>query len=93
MARRFEHLLHRTFFDYDPVLHHGDPIGNLCDDAEVVRDEQDSGSLPRLQLLYELQDAGLCGDVESGGGLVGDEHRRLERERHCNHRALTLPSR
>jgi hypothetical protein len=41
-----------------------------------------------LQALDQVEDLGLGGDVERGGGLVGDQQRRIAGERHGDHRAL-----
>ena len=47
-------------------------------------------AMPFLQFNNQLQDLRLRGDVERGGRLVGDQQRRLERERHRDHDALAL---
>ena len=53
-----------SLFDDGAMLHHHDPIGDLGDDTEIVRDEQNSRPLSNLQFADELQDLGLRGDVE-----------------------------
>ena len=39
MARVGENALDRSLFDEPAGIHHGDPIGVLFDEAEVVGDE------------------------------------------------------
>ena len=41
-----------------------------------------------LQLGEQVHDLGLHGHVEGGGRLVGDEHLRVQRQRHRDHDAL-----
>ena len=41
-----------------------------------------------LQLGEQVHDLGLHGHVERGGRLVGDQHLRVQRERHRDHDAL-----
>ena len=43
-----------------------------------------------LQRLQQLEDLRLDGDVERGGGLVGDQQVGLVGERHGDHDALAL---
>ena len=54
-------------------VHDGDFIAGFGNDAEVVGDEDDAHVQFLLQREEEFEDLGLDGDVESGGGLVGDE--------------------
>ena len=44
----------------------------------------------RLQVLQQLEDLRLHGDVERGGRLVGDQEIGLVGERHGDHHALAL---
>ncbi len=44
----------------------------------------------RAQTLEQREDLRLHGDVECGGGFVGDEKARAVDERHGDHDALTL---
>ncbi len=76
---------------HQPALpHHRHAIGDLRHDPEVMGDEQDGGAVAGLQLLEQAQNLGLRGDVERGRRLVGNNERRLQRQRHRNHHALTL---
>ena len=90
MLRALQHVVGRAFLDHEAVLHHGDAIGDLGHHAEIVRDEQHRRALARLQLADEREDLRLRGHVERGRRLVGDQHARLERERHRDHGALAL---
>ena len=56
-------------------------MGDLGDDAHVVRDEH---ARPRRNFLLqaasdEVEDLGLHSDVERGGRFVGDEQLRIAR--------------
>jgi len=70
-----------------------DLIRDIGDDAEIMGDDQDRHVELLLQLLEELQDLRLDGDIERGGRLVGDEQRRPADERHGDHGALTQAAR
>ena len=56
-------------------------------------DEQQRHAEARLQILEQLQDLRLDGDVERGRRLVGDEDVGLVGERHRDHHALALAAR
>ena len=45
------------------------------------------------QVVEQLEDLRLRGDVERGGGLVGDEHARAVRQRHRQHHPLAHAAR
>ena len=57
-------------------IHHGDPVRDARDDAEVVRDQQERDAELALQIGEQPQDLRLDGDVERGRRLVGDQQRR-----------------
>ena len=73
--------------------HHAHPLRDLADDGEVVGDEQQRHVHARLQILQQLQDLGLDGDVEGRRRLVGDEQVRLVGQRHGDHHPLLLAAR
>src|SRR5690606_33599666 len=79
-------------FHHTPVLDHGHRVGDLVHRTQVVADEQDRGAVLVLEALEQLQDVGLHTDVERGGGRVGDDERRVQRDGHRDHDALAHPA-
>ena len=71
----------RPSLDDAPDVHDRDPVGDLADHREVVRDEDVREVEVRLQALEQVEDLRLHRDVERGDGLVADDQLRLERER------------
>ena len=92
MLGRDEHALHRPLLDNLAPFHDADTVGDLAHDPEVMGDEQHGHAEPGLNVLQELEDLRLHGDVERGGRLVGDQKVGLVGERHGDHRALALPA-
>ena len=90
MSRIGEDVRHGPRFDDLALLHHDHVVGDAPDDIEIVGDEQHRHADLLLQVLEELQDLRLHGDVERGRRLVGDEEVRAVGERHRDHHALAL---
>ena len=90
MLRLGEDILGGAGLDDLALGHDADPVGHLADDAEVVGDQQHRHAEALLQVLQQLQDLGLDGDVEGRGRLVGDQEVRLVGERHGDHDPLAL---
>ena len=93
MARRAEDRVHVTELDDLAGVHDDHAIGELGDQAEVVRDQDRGGVRLVLRLLQHLEDLSLDGHVERRRRLVGDQHGRLVRDRHRDHRALAHSTR
>ena len=93
MLRPLQHVVGRALFDHLAVLEHDDAIGDIGDDAEIMGDEHHRHVAAALQVADQFEDLRLRGDVERGRRLVGHQHRRLERQRHRDHRALPLAAR
>ena len=72
------------------VLHHADPVGEFAHDGEVVGDEQERHAEIAFELGEQVEDLGLDGDVERGGGLVGDQQVGGVGEGHGDHHPLAL---
>ena len=51
-------------------------------------DQQDTGTVLLLELFHQVQDLGLDGHVQGGGGLVGDQELRVVAESHGDHDTL-----
>ncbi len=88
-----EDLLDRTVFLDHTIVHDEHIVGDLGDHAHVVGDEQHRHAIGLLQPGNEVEDFSLCGHVECGCRLVGDQKLRLAGERHGNHGALTHAAR
>ncbi len=63
----------RRLFDDLARVHDRDAVGELEQQREVVRDEEDGEAELVLELPYLLEDLTLDDDVERGRGLVHDQ--------------------
>ncbi len=90
VQRPQEEILRGGELDDLAEIHHRDPVGDVADDGEVVRDEEIGEVELLLQLDEQVQDLGLDRDVERGDRLVGDDELRLQDERAGEADALAL---
>ena len=65
VQRSAEHPLGRAALDDARRIHHVHAIGVARDDAEIVRDDDDGDAEPPRQILHQLQDLRLDGDVRA----------------------------
>ena len=73
----------------DPTeVHDGDPIGEVADHAEIVRDQQITRLALGLELREDVQDRSLDRHVERARRLVGHDDARVARERPGDRDAL-----
>ncbi len=75
-------------FDDASGIHYGDAVSNLRDHGEIVRDEKHGQAEPGAQVREQIEDLGLDGDIEGGGGFVGDEQLRTVHDGHRDHDTL-----
>ncbi len=87
-----EERVDRRVLDLAAGVEDGDPVGEAGDDAEVVGDQEDRGAGAVPDPLEHVEDLGLEGDVERGGGLVGDEEGGVVGEGHGEHGPLAHPA-
>ena len=83
----------RTALDDTAGVHDDDLVCDFRDHAEVVRDEDDGRVEVVFEAVDEIDDLRLDRHVERGRRLVGDQDRRVARQRHRDHRALPHPAR
>jgi len=93
MPRAGEDLVRWRSLDDLAGVHDGDPVADLGDDAEVVRDQEDRETESISQRRKQTNDLDLDRDVERGRRLVGDQQLGRARESERDHRALRHPAR
>src|SRR5262245_35371827 len=76
MFRAGEELTGGRDLDDAAAIHDGDAIGVAGYDAEIVGDQDQRGAGLARQLLQQVEDLRLHGDVERGGRLVRDDQPR-----------------
>ena len=92
-VRALEEPLDRRLLDHLGRVHDDDLVGDLGDDAEVVRDHDDRAPELLLELVHQRQDLRLRRHVERGRRLVGDQQVGVVDERHRDHHALAHAAR
>ena len=88
MQRPRQHVGGRPLLHHLAGVEHGHLVGDAAHDAEVVADEERGEAAPRLQLLQQVEDLRLDGDVEGGGRLVENEQIGFRGQRTGDQRAL-----
>ncbi len=87
-----EKVLHRRLLRLPAGVHDHHAVGEVCDHAQVVRDQDDRGAEPLSNFAQEVEDPGLNGHVERRRGLVGDQDLRVARKRNRDHHPLAHPA-
>ena len=93
VLRVVEEVPLRAALDDPAGVHDEDLVGDLGDDAEVVRDQDHGRVEVVVQAVDQLEDLRLDRHVERRRRLVGDQDVRVARERHRDHRALAHAAR
>ena len=92
MPGPLEQRVDAALFDHAAAVHDDDAVGDFGDDAQVVGDEQDAHADIAPQLVEQGENLRLDRDVERRGRLVGDQQRRIARERQRDHDPLPHPA-
>jgi hypothetical protein len=82
----------RAGFDDSSGIHDGDAVADAAHHGEVVGDEEHGQREALAQLGEQGENLRLHGNIEGGGGLVGDEQRGTVDDGHGDHDALALAS-
>lgn len=93
MSRPSEQLRGRTAFHDPTEVHHLGALAQVPHHTEVVRDEDQRQAEAVTQVRHQLEHRRLHRDIERRDRLVGDEHRRLERQRAGDPDTLALTTR
>ncbi len=88
MARRGEQLVDARRLDHPARVHHRDPVGHPGDHPEVVADQDERGAGLAAGGAQHVEHLGLDGDVQGGGGFVGEQHVGVVGDGHGDHGAL-----
>ena len=91
MLRTVQHLLRGSLLHDCPALHHRHGIGQGSDHGEVMADQDDPGAAP-FHVPQQRQDLRLDGDVQGGGGLIGDHQPRVQSDRRRDQCPLPQPA-
>ena len=88
MTRPMENVVGVAFLDEPRRIHHDDAVGVARDHAEVMRDDDQRDIQLAGQILHQLEDLRLDGDIERGGRLVGDDELGIAGEADRDHHPL-----
>src|SRR5437762_2566503 len=92
MPRRLADLPSGTDLHDLAEIHDGDPVRDMAHHGDVVGDEKKRKAKLLLELLQQIDDLRLDGDVERGDRLIGHDELGIDRERSRNSDPLTLAS-
>ena len=90
MLRGGENPPARRGLDDLAEVHDGDAVGHVLDNGEVVADEEQREAKLLLQVLQQVHDLRLDGNIEGRDRLIADDEIRFGGERAGNADALPL---
>ena len=90
--RRVKNIVHGAAFHDSPVIHDDDLLGDIGNDAEIMRDHQHRHAEFVLERAHQFQNLRLYRNVERGRRFVGDKEGRTADQGHGDHRPLAQPT-
>ncbi len=87
-----EDSIRRRLLDDAAAVHNGNPLGPAADHAQVVGDQDDGHAQLSAQVVKQIEDLALDGDVQRRRRLVRDQHPGLAGQRGRDHRSLPHPA-
>ena len=87
MRRPSEQVGDLSGFNNAGGIHDSDTVTHFPDGAQIVSD-QHQGSSVFLESFHEAENLGLNGDIECGGGFIGDHECGIEKQGHDDHDPL-----
>ena len=88
MAGPTENVIEGAPFHDPTVVHDHDVLGDVGDDTQIVGDHQHRHREFVLEVVHQLEDLRLDGDIERGGRFIGNQQCRAADQRHGDHGAL-----
>ena len=88
-----ENFRNRTLFDNSACVHNDNVVRHFRNNAQIVRDKQNRAVNLVLQIVEQIENLRLNGNVERRRRLVRDDKARLASKRHCNHNTLAHTTR
>ncbi len=67
---------------------HQQPVGTRGGERQIVRDKQHGGTGVAAQFIQQIENARLHRHIQRAGGLIGDDKRRLQRQRNGDQHPL-----
>ncbi|VTR68114.1 hypothetical protein DESC_690051 [Desulfosarcina cetonica] len=92
MAGAPENIIRMTQFNGLAQEHHADPVGDVAHHPEIVGDEQVGQLQAFLQILEQIEDLGLDGNIQGGDGLVANHEGGVRGQGPGDADALALPA-
>ena len=89
VLRLLENLLGATYFDNLPVLHDDNTISPVHGYPQIVGNQKHGGALLTNSLLQVVENLALHTDIQSAGGFISDQQRRIIGQGNCNQYPLT----
>ncbi len=83
-----ENFFNGALLDEFSFEHNQNTIRKIGDNTEVVGDKEDGHAELISEIAKEVENLGLDGDIEGGGGFIGDEKLGLAGEGHGDHGPL-----
>ena len=93
MRRMVKNSIRGAALAHTPAVHNNDLVTHGRNDAQVMCNHDDRHTHLLLQVLHQLQDLRLNGNVQRGRRLIRNQDIRLTAERHGNHDTLAHASR
>src|SRR5713101_1875557 len=91
MKRFVKNVPDRAELDKLSSIENRNPITDLSDNPQIVRDEQERHVIRLLEVLKNVENLGLDDYIEGRCGLVSDEERRLQDQSERDHYSLGHP--
>ena len=88
-----EYIGNRRLFDHSAEVHDRDPVADMPDHAQVMRDKQETQAMSGAKTIQQFEDLGLHRNIQGRNRLIGNDESRRQNQRPGDTDALSLPAR